>query len=175
MKFDLESLTDIPQPTDLAALELAELRELRTRLEEVENGLSYARRMVQGRLDTLAIELDRRRIGDDEGDARMVSRLAGALADRTRASGMPRPPMELEPPEWADQIVMEVDEYLSPLQKADLPSIGDDDLSEAIRRIAEVERAISEHRHGVHARIDRIQEELVGRYRSGASVDDLLR
>lgn len=174
MRFDLETLTDIPEPGDLSALELAELRVLRSRLEEVENGLSYARRMVQGRLDTLGIELDRRRLGRGKPD-QVMSRLPGALADRTRSQGTPRPPAELEPPDWADEILAEVDEYLTPSEMADLPSIGDVELSTAVERIAAVERALSDTRRGMHVRIDRIQEELVGRYRAGASVDDLLR
>lgn len=174
MKFDLESMIDIPEPTDLSALELADLRARRSQLEEVENGLSYARRMIQGRLDTLAIELERRRSGSGD-EVRMVSRLPRALADRTRSDGVPRPPAVLEPPAWADEIVGEVDEYLTPTQKADLPSIDDVELSEVIEQIAQVERKLSEARHSLHSRIDRIQEEIIGRYRSGAPVDDLLR
>lgn len=174
MRFDLRTLTDIPEPEDLSTLELAELRELRARLDEVENGLSYARRMVQGRLDTLGIEVDRRRLGGEKPN-QVMSRLPRALADRTRPQGTPRPPSDLEPPDWADEILAEVDEYLTPNEMADLPSIGEVELSTAVERIASVERALSETRRHVHERIDRIQEELVDRYRSGASVDDLLR
>lgn len=174
LNFDLDSLTNISVPEDLSGLELADLRALRARLEDVENGLSYARRMVQGRLDTLAIELDRRRFGASE-DPRMMTQLPKALSDRTRAQGSPRPPSELEPPEWADKVIAEVDEFLSPAQKADLPSITDEDLSGVIGRIANAERRLSESRHRVHGSIDRIQNELISRYRDGASVDDLLR
>lgn len=166
-------MIDIPEPGDLSTLELADLRALRARLEEVENGLSYARRLVQGRLDTLAIELERRR-NSPEDEVRIVSRLPRALAERTRSEGVGRPPVTLEPPAWADEIVSEVDEFLTPSQKADLPSIDDSDLSEVIERIAGVERQLSAERRALHTRIDRIQEELIGRYRGGASVDDLL-
>jgi len=34
---------------------------------------------------------------------------------------------------------------------------------------------VSKLRHEMHDRIDRVQDELIGRYQSGASVDDLLR
>lgn len=173
LKFDLATLTDIPDPQDLSALELADLRSLRSQLEEVENGLSYARRMIQGRLDTLAIELDRRRAGS-VGDGRVLKDLPKALADRTRSVGMPRPPVVLEPPAWADQLVEEADEYLSPTQKADLPSVPDEDLSWAVQQVANVERQLSETRHSVHGRIDRIQTEIINRYKDGAPVDDLL-
>lgn len=173
LKFDLHTLIDIPEPADLSSVDLVDLRTLRTRLDNVENGLSYARRIVQGRLDTLGVELDRRRSGDTS-DQGIVGRLPGALAEHTRGSGLPRPPSELEPPEWAYEILDEADRYLTPTQLADLELVSDTDLSESIDRIAEIERTLSATRRQLHARIDRVQEELVERYRAGASVDDLL-
>lgn len=173
MKFDLQSLVDVPEPDDLSTVDLAELRGLRSKLESVENGLSYARRIVQGRLDTLGLEVDRRQNGDDGGG--MVTKLAGAMAEHSRGSGMPRPPAELEPPEWAHRIIEELDEVLTPNQIADLGSLSDDELTEAVANVARIEETLSTARRGLHGRIDRVQAELVDRYRSGASVDDLLR
>lgn len=46
--------------TQLAALGLAELRMLRTDALEQEADLSYLRRLLQGRVDILRAELDRR-------------------------------------------------------------------------------------------------------------------
>lgn len=174
LKFDLQTLIDIPEPADLSTVELVDLRVLRTQLDTVENGLSYARRIIQGRLDTLGVELDRRRSGDQAGDG-IVGRLSGALAEHTRGTGLPRPPAELEPPEWAYQVIDEADEYLTPGQFADLEQVDDVDLSQSIDRIAEMERTLSATRRDLHTRIDRVQAELVDRYRAGASVDDLLR
>lgn len=174
LKFDLQNLIDIPEPADLSTVDLADLRELRARLDTVENGLSYARRIVQGRLDTLGVEVDRRRSGDQTDDG-IVGRLTGALAEHTRGSGLPRPPAELEPPEWAHEIIAEADEYLTPGQFSDLAVVGDGELSDSIERMAEMERTLSATRRELHGRIDRVQAELVDRYRSGASVDDLLR
>lgn len=174
LKFDLRTLTDVPEPADLSALDLGELRALRNRLDTIENGLSYARRMIQGRLDTLGAEVDRRR-GDGRDDPGLVSRLTGVLAEHTRGSGLPRPPAELEPPEWAHRIIEEADQYLTPAQLADLDSMGDEELAASIADIAEMERVLSTERRALHGRIDRVQEELIARYRAGASVDDLLR
>jgi hypothetical protein len=88
---------------------------------------------------------------------------------------MPRPPQELEPPEWADEIVSELDELLTPTELARLGDLDDVRLLGAAERIAELEHELSDARRDLHGRIDRIQEELIGRYRGGASVDDLLR
>lgn len=173
LKFDLQTLTDIPEPADLSTVELSDLRELRARLDTVENGLSYARRIIQGRLDTLGVELDRRRSGESS-ERGVVGRLATALAEHSRGSGLPRPPAELEPPEWAHEIIAEADEYLTPTQFADMESVTDAELAESIDQIAEMERTLSTTRRQLHTRIDRVQDELVDRYRAGASVDDLL-
>ena len=51
-----------------------------------------------------------------------------------------------------------------------------DDLDNAAQRISGFERALSVKRSEVHRLIDEVQEEIIGRYRSGSvSVDDLLK
>jgi hypothetical protein len=168
----VDDLITFDEPADPASCSLPDLRMLRDGYQEVENGLSYARRMVQGRLDIVSVELERRAEQDPDPD--LVRRLPGALAAHTRGPGMPRPPQDLEPPAWADEIVAEIDTVLTPGQLAHLADVDDTDLIGAAERIGTLEREISDARRELHARIDRIQDELVGRYRAGASVDDLL-
>lgn len=172
MRIELEELITITEPSDLSQCSLAELRVVRDHYQDVENGLSYARRIVQGRLDTVSVELERRG-GSGTGD--LIERLPDALAAHTRGPGLPRPIRDLEPPEWADTLLVELDEVLSPSQLADIAELDDTDLATAAARIGDVERDLSSMRHEVHRRIDWVQDELVGRYRSGATVDDLLR
>ena len=171
MAIDLDQLITVTEPDDLSECSLADLRVIRDGYQEVENGLSYARRIVQGRLDTVAVELDRR---GDGGEADLMARLPEALAANTRSAGIPRPVRDLEPPAWADALTAPLDDAISPAKLGDMASLSDADLAEAAGKIGEIERELSEARREIHRRIDRVQDELVGRYRSGATVDDLL-
>lgn len=171
--FDLDELITITEPTDLGACTLADLRVIRDHYQDLENGLSYARRMVQGRLDTVTVELDRRRDGVDSDD--LMQRLPEALAAHTRGPGLPRPVRDLDPPDWADGIVLELDQILTPVDLGNIGGLSEDQLQFAALKIADLEGELSASRHEMHRRIDRVQDELVGRYRSGATVDDLLR
>jgi hypothetical protein len=169
---DLDELITIPVPDDLAGCSLADLRAIRDHYQDVENGVSYARRMVQGRLDTVSVELERRREG---GDADLMERLPDALAAHSRGPGLPRPMPDLEPPAWADDLLAPADEVLTPSRLAHIAELSDGDLDLAASRLGDVERELSRMRQDLHRSIDRVQDELVGRYRSGAPVDDLLR
>lgn len=168
----MDDLITFDEPSDPASCSLPDLRVIRDGYQEIENGLSYARRIVQGRLDIVSVELERRAEQDPDPD--LVRRLPGALAAHTRGPGLPRPPQDLEPPAWADEIVAELDDVLPPTQLARLADVDDADLIAAAERIGSLEREISDARRELHRRIDGIQDELVGRYRAGASVDDLL-
>lgn len=168
----LDQLITIDEPSDLGACSLAELRAVRDHYQDVENGLSYARRMVQGRLDTVGVELERR--GDNGSEEDLIGRLPEALAAHTRGPGLPRPVRDLEPPAWADDLLVELDEILPAARLAAIADMDAAALGDAAGRIATLEREISSLRQELHRRIDRIQDELVGRYRDGAAVDDLL-
>ncbi|MEX0767628.1 MAG: hypothetical protein WD029_04060 [Microthrixaceae bacterium] len=172
MRFDLSKLITISEPENLDGSSLPELREIRDHYQNLENGLSYARRIVQGRLDTVTVELERRTEGASEDD--VLKRLPDALAAHSRGPGLPRPVRDLEPPDWADDILLELDEILTPSELGQLTELPSDRLTEAALGIGELEQAVSALRHQMHDWIDRVQDELIGRYRSGASVDDLL-
>jgi hypothetical protein len=169
---DLDQLITEPAPTDLSGCSLDQLRSIRDHYQDVENGLSYARRIVQGRLDTVAVEVQRRRDGADEG---LIQRLPDALAAHSRGPGLPRPMPDLEPPAWADELLRDADATLPPAALAGLSELDDADLDRAADSLGGMERELSAARHELHRSIDRVQDELVGRYRSGATVDDLLR
>ena len=160
-------------PRDLSTVPMAELREMRSALEEAEDGFSYARRLVQGRLDTVAAELDGRR-GASPGDGVRAEELADVLAAHGRSSGSPRPTRSLAPPAWADALLEEVEEVLPPASLAHLDDVDLDTLGSIVDTITKVEAELSAARAGLHTRIDRIHDELVSRYRAGAEVEDLL-
>ena len=62
-----------------------------------------------------------------------------------------------------------------PTDLAAIDGLGVDELDGAAHRVNAYERALSVKRSEVHRLIDEVQEEIIGRYRSGSvSVDDLL-
>jgi hypothetical protein len=172
MRVTPEDLIAVNEPEDLTAPSMVELRAFRDAYQEVENGLSYVRRVVQGRLDTILAELGRR--GGEPTEVDLIHLLPDVLAANVRGPGLPRPTRDMDPPPWADDLVAELDEVVTPRQMADIEQLSDAQLTAAVERIALLEREVSQARTRLHRRIDRIQEELIGRYRAGASVDDLL-
>lgn len=160
------------EPDDLADLDMSELRAWRERLQTVEYGYSYARRVTQGRLDTLMGELERRRSGGAASD--LVGSMPETLGTHISGPGLPRPTRDLEPPDWADDLVEELDDIMGPSQLAALQEVDLDTLADAAQQTSTLEHELSQARSTLHKRIDRVQAELIARYRDGAGVDDLL-
>src|SRR5689334_5349028 len=91
----------IMSPDYLAGLQerpIDEVRTMRADCVEVETGLSYLRRMVQGPLDIVNHELARRANGEGAADlATVVADLPESLADGPRPAGFGRLTQTLEP------------------------------------------------------------------------------
>ena len=163
---DLTSLADRPFP---------ELRGLRDRLGEVETGLSFGRRLAQGRLDIVMAEAASRAGGHPESNHDLVERLPELLSTNSRSSGMPRPIRDSEIPPFVDEIISGLDRMFGAHEVENLDVVPVEQLTEITERLAAYERALSLKRSEVHRIIDEVQEEIITRYRSGAaSVDDLL-
>lgn len=153
-----------------------EIREMRDECQEEESGVSYARRVLQGRMDIVRAEL-LRRDDQDEPDARpLLERLPSILAEggqhtapaQARATRFLVPP-SVEHERRASDRVAEEESY------ADLPQRSLDELEELVGRLAAAESELSATRRQLFDRIDRLQQELIDRYRSGAAdVRDLL-
>lgn len=171
MRIHPDSLVD-REPEDLAALSITDVRTWREALQQVEYGYSYARRVVQGRLDTLLGELERRRTGAPDAD--LVEVIPETLGQKIRGPGLPRPTRDLEPPDWADELVAELEEIVPAGRLAGLHELDVDTLADAAQRISTLEHELSQARSLLHERIDRVQAELISRYREGAGVEDLL-
>jgi hypothetical protein len=143
---------------------MAEVRQLRRRAEQEEVNLSYTRRLLQGRLDIVRRELQRR--ADQDGRS-LVDLLPEILAEKGRgpAHGLgrhqtvqPSAPEEIE--SWVNSLTPDVD--LSSI--AQLP---DADLERGARALAEAETQLSERRRGVQTVMDGLAAELGRRYRDG--------
>jgi hypothetical protein len=150
-------LTDALSPDYLVGLEglsLSGLRAKRDACAELETELSYLRRLVQARIDLVLAESERRHLGlADPGPEALVELLPQILSEHTRA-----------------------EQLLPSDQLGSLPALTITELSERLVELSDLERDVSADRRALHDTQDRLQEELVRRYRSGeASVDALLR
>lgn len=100
--------------------------------------------------------------------------MPSTLGTHISGPGLPRPTRDLEPPEWADELVGELDDIMGPADLARLHEVDLEDLADAAERTSALEQELSTARSAMHKRIDRVQAELISRYRNGAGVDDLL-
>ncbi|MGI9118717.1 MAG: hypothetical protein ACR2G7_01060 [Acidimicrobiales bacterium] len=161
---------------DLASLGMAELRAKRAEFQAVEVALSYQRRMAQGRLDIVAAERHRRDTGSRPIEhERIVAQLTEILAPRTRTPGAGRL-SQLLAPGPAEAETPELDALAGPDVLASLPELSEAELDRLLTDLSELEVCSSTWRRQLHARIDRLQAEVVRRYRDGeASVETLLQ
>jgi hypothetical protein len=154
-----------------------DVRSMRAECQEIETGLSYLRRLVQGRLDIVGAELQRRRDGAEPGDlADLISQLPEILADRTRSPGFGRLPQHLAPGEVDAELTARLDEVMNHHDLETLPTLEDDELARVHDELEALEREISDRRRQFFDRIDTLQAEITRRYRTGeASVESLLQ
>ncbi len=163
---------------DLTALEMDELRSRRATCQEVETGLSYLRRLAQGRLDVVAAERARRAddspgTGDDLED--LIARLPELLAGSTRAPGVGRLPSEFGTGEIDDDLADELDDIVSAGHLDEPDQLDDAEIDGVVGALEAYERKVSDLRRALFDRIDAIETELTRRYRTGeASIDSLL-
>lgn len=160
---------------DLGSIDMDQLRAKRLECEDEEAGLSYVRRVVQGRLDILRSEAERRRSGGGSGDvASLVSQLPEILSDRVHSPG----PVRRSPVaqgERAGEGLAGIDAVAPPERTVRVPEVPDDELAAMIAGLDEMQARLSKVRRSLHRVIDQIHEELVSRYQRGADVDALLQ
>jgi len=177
MATDLAQLLDPDYLGDLPARSMEEVRAMRAECQEVETGLSLLRRVVQGRLDIVGLELTRRADGGDPTDLPdLIARLPELLSDRTRSPGVGRLPQIMSPGDMPQELEAEVDAIVGAGHLADLPSVDDDHLRTMADDLAAFELKVSGFRRDLFERIDALQGDITRRYRTGeASVDSLLQ
>lgn len=141
----------------LAGREISEIREMHGECLELETEVSYVRRLSQARIDILEAEIERRATGASLED--LINKLPQILAD-AGPRGNPaksRLPIQMAPEqesEWAPQLGE------SEALLANLPSLSEDELHEAIASLRSLERDVSDERRKLHAVIDQIDRVL---------------
>jgi len=187
---ELEHLLDPALLDRLTERPLDDVRRLRVQCQQLEDALSYQRRVVHARLDLVRAEQARRgaagapdpsaptAIGDErapDSDEELVARLADVLADRTRGPGLGQAPRDLRVPDLDGVLVAEVDAAVEPVRIAALGHASDAELAAAAARLEAFEADVSADRRALHQRLDALSAEITRRYRTGeASVDTLL-
>jgi hypothetical protein len=162
---------------DITALDMDDLRSKRAECQALEVGLSYQRRLAQGRLDIVAAERRRRAEGGDPPSADdLVATLTAALTDHgARPAGNGRLP-QLMAPDIEEFDTPQLDAIAGPTPLSHLTELSDDDLTGMVEELSTYEHEVSRQRRALHERIDALQAEITRRYRTGeASVESLLQ
>jgi hypothetical protein len=145
---------------DPTALDLAQLRTRRLELQQLDDVVSYVRRVAQARADLARAELARRAGGDA---SELTDDLRGVLGDRLLA-GSDRPPRPAE--DFSEHPrAIELDRMCAEHGFGRLSELDPDELAALVVALDDFERRVSAERHDVFARLDELTEELVRRYR----------
>ena len=155
---------------------MEELRAKRAEAQTTETGLSYLRRLAQGRLDIVAAEQRRRTEGGDPLDhEHLVEGLSDILGDHLKAPGNGRLP-QLLGPDLDEVDTSSLDAIAGPGRIGHLVDLADDELASLLEQLAAYETDVSARRRGLFEQIDALQAEITRRYKSGeASVESLLQ
>ncbi len=151
---------------DLGSRGLEDLRAARDECREVENELSFERRLCHARIDILRAEVERRSGSQDQD---LLSRLPEILGSAELGAGtsLPSRAPDLSIPRNADVPRRRVEEIAGEQTMTRLNQLGTDEVKETMSSLAEHERELSARRSRIHEVMDVIQAEIVRRYTSG--------
>jgi hypothetical protein len=164
----IKQLLDPAFVTGLDGRSLDELRAMKTECNDVENALSYLRRLAQARMEILVAERNRRAGGGSVEDlVRALPDILSAESGRstiadTRIPPPDAPAVELHWPDGRERLV--ADNTL-----ANLPVLSDDDIDATHGRLGEFEGELSGLRRSMHGVIDAIEREIANRQVAGTA------
>ena len=146
--------------SDPGALDLTELRTRRRELQQLDDAVSYVRRVAQARADLARAELARRAGGEPDRD--LTDDLRGVLADRL-LSGSDRPPRPAEDFSEHPRAV-ELDRLCAEHGFGRLSELDPGEVAALADVLDDFERRVSAERHELFAELDGLTDELVRRY-----------
>jgi hypothetical protein len=161
----IDRIVDPSYLENLQEMPINELRKKKDECEGLESEISYARRLIQGKLDILKHGAERLADGDKLGIAEMVEDLPGILADGVggAASRMPR----IMAPHNADNQRREIERLASTADLARLEELSSAEIQEIVLRLSEAEKETSQRRRRIQGVMDQLTAELVRRFREG--------
>ena len=175
---ELERVLDPSYLDGIAELDIVQVREMRHECDRTETAVSFLRRMAQGRLDLIHAYLDRRSRSEIDDLHAFVDELPSIIAAgpprKKRPDALAGSGFRLPDP-LPEDLATELDDVLGAKKMSELQSLDDQELEGIANELADMEKRISRDRRSLHEQIDRIQAEIVRRYKTGrATVDGLL-
>lgn len=156
---------------DLDAQPLERIREMRGEAEQEEADLSYLRRLVQGRIDILQAELDRRSGAASGSLVDELPRILGHAGGGAHGLGR----HIATEPSRADAHRRRLEAMLADVELSDVTGRSDEELRETLETLEGEERWVSDARRAVQSVMDSCAAEITRRYRDGqADVAQLL-
>lgn len=143
---------------------LSEVRALRDEAEQEEVDLSYVRRLIQGRMDIVRAELNRR---EGPGKSTLVESLAQVLADEPRGAAHGGGRHSTIEPSRIDSHRRYVEALVADVDLSDTAARSTDELHHAMRVLSDEEQVISAKRRLVQNVMDAGSAEIGRRYRDG--------
>jgi len=143
----------------------AELLALRDDCREEEGRLSYERRLLHGRMDILRAELARRAGGEQD----LITALPGILADRGRGEVDPAHTFNSPVHDFPDVGGRGEESLIVDASIGRISELSDEELDHLRARLEAEEQRVSNLRRTVHEHLDRLQAQLVARYRDGSA------
>jgi hypothetical protein len=173
---DLDRILTSPYLDGIKNRSLEDIRAMRTECQQAEVGLSYLRRLIQGRLDIVHSYLAHLGTDGPPDLATLVAELPGILTSGPgRPPGPEHLPMLLAPDTEESDLTADLDAILGADEIAALAEMDPGQLRDLAGRLEALENRVSLDRRALHVRIDTLQAELVERHKTGrASVDGLL-
>ncbi len=145
----------------LADRSLDDLRGLERECLEIENEMSYVRRLAQGRIDILTAERDRRASGGQLGD--LIAALPQILADDQRTEPSNTRAQPLLAPADSIQWNRGLERLVTDATLANLPTLSDAELQATLGQLRELEADVSARRRAIHAVLDTVTHEVAAR------------
>ncbi|WP_088282878.1 aerial mycelium formation protein [Kineosporia sp. A_224] len=157
--------------TGLDGLDLDQIRARRIEADQEETDLSYARRLLQGRIDILRAEQAARRgdgpmSGHPRTDEEIVKALSLVLADERRQDhGMGR--HTVSEPSRIGEHRREAERAVADVGASATDDLSDEALAAAVAKLVDVEARVSRVRREVQGVVDALTAEIARRYAAG--------
>lgn len=143
----------------------AELRQMRDECKDGETDVSFERRLCQARIDILTAELARR---EGKGEGSLVERLPQILAtESVERTGLPSRAPDFSIPRTADIPRRRVEEIAGERTLSSMSNMPDDEIRGIVESLRAHEQDLSAKRKSLQEVVDRIQQEMMRRFKSG--------